>query len=398
MTLKILIIATEHSGDKLGANLIDGLNSEYSGDGKLVFQGIGGPLMKIRGMVSFYDFDEFSLMGFVELLPKITKVLRVIKDLSNYAAAWKPDLIVTIDSPDFSLKVSKRIKKVWPSAITIHYVAPSVWAWRSYRAKQMAKFVDHVLALLPFEPPLMHKVGMSCDFVGHPIVYEELPSNQDIRLFRGSLGIDRDTPILSVLPGSRKTEVHRMLPIFINAMELILEKFPNLVLIIASPPNVAELVSEYLDKTDLPIIQIHEIDNPLEFEERKRILFTTSLAAVATSGSVTLELARMGAPFVVAYRSSFITETLLKTFVKLKSATLINILTNKKDVPELLFSECTPKNIFAVISSLLTDVNLVKEQRRSVECAMAHLGVMDIDPKIRAARSTLNFLSDIRST
>ena len=398
MTLKILIIATEHSGDKLGANLIDGLNSEYSGDGKLVFQGIGGPLMKIRGMVSFYDFDEFSLMGFVELLPKITKVLRVIKDLSNYAVAWKPDLIVTIDSPDFSLKVSKRIKKVWPSAITIHYVAPSVWAWRSYRAKQMAKFVDHVLALLPFEPPLMHNVGMSCDFVGHPIVCEELPSNQDIRLFRSSLGIDRDTPILSVLPGSRKTEVNRMLPIFINALELILEKFPNLVLIIASPPTVAELVSEYLDKTDLPIIQIHEIDNPLEFEERKKILFTTSLAAVATSGSVTLELARMGAPFVVAYRSSFITEALLKTFVKLKSATLINILTNKKDVPELLFSECTPKNIFAVISSLLTDVNLVKEQRRSVESAMTHLGVMDIDPKIRAARSTLNFLSDIRST
>ena len=392
MALKILIIAAEPSGDKLGANLMRGLIQELNGREEIIFQGIGGPLMKNMGAISFYDFNDLSLMGFTEIIPNIFKILKIVARLSEYGLAWNPDVIISIDSPDFSLKISKKIKSKWPNAKTIHYVAPSVWAWRPNRAKKMSKYIDHVLAILPFEPNYMRKAGISCDFVGHPIVTEELPSNQDIRLFRSSLGIDRETPIVSILPGSRKSEISKMLPIYLKGLELIVKRFPNLILVLASPLNVSEVVTQYLQKSKLPIIQISEKDNPLIFEERKKMLFSTSLAAIATSGTVTLELARMGAPFLVAYRSSLITEILLKMLVTTKSATLINILTGRKDVPELLFSECTPKNIFSVLSSLLTNSQLVKSQRISVEKAMVDLGSLGLDPKTRAAKSVLNFI------
>ncbi len=392
MALKILIIAAEPSGDKLGANLMRGLIQELNGREEIIFQGIGGPLMKNMGAISFYDFNDLSLMGFTEIIPNIFKILKIVARLSEYGLAWNPDVIISIDSPDFSLKISKKIKSKWPNAKTIHYVAPSVWAWRPNRAKKMSKYIDHVLAILPFEPNYMRKAGISCEFVGHPIVTEELPSNQDIRLFRSSLGIDRETPIVSILPGSRKSEISKMLPIYLKGLELIVKRFPNLILVLASPLNVSEVVTQYLQKSKLPIIQISEKDNPLIFEERKKMLFSTSLAAIATSGTVTLELARMGAPFLVAYRSSLITEILLKMLVTTKSATLINILTGRKDIPELLFSECTPKNIFSVLSSLLTNSQLVKSQRIGVEKAMVDLGSLGLDPKTRAAKSVLNFI------
>ena len=369
-----------------------GLIQELNGREEIIFQGIGGPLMKNMGAISFYDFNDLSLMGFTEIIPNIFKILKIVARLSEYGLAWNPDVIISIDSPDFSLKISKKIKSKWPNAKTIHYVAPSVWAWRQNRAKKMSKYIDHVLAILPFEPNYMRKAGISCDFVGHPIVTEELPSNQDIRLFRSSLGIDRETPIVSILPGSRKSEISKMLPIYLKGLELIVKRFPNLILVLASPLNVSEVVTQYLQKSKLPIIQISEKDNPLIFEERKKMLFSTSLAAIATSGTVTLELARMGAPFLVAYRSSLITEILLKMLVTTKSATLINILTGRKDIPELLFSECTPKNIFSVLSSLLTNSQLVKSQRISVEKAMVDLGSLGLDPKTRAAKSVLNFI------
>ena len=393
MILKILIIAAEPSGDKLGANLIDGLTTEYQSKGNIIFQGVGGPLMKSKGLVSFYDFDDLSLMGFLEIAPKVLKILKIINFISNYALVWKPDLIITVDSPDFSLRISKRIKRKWRDAKTVHYVVPSVWAWRKNRANKMAKFVDHVLALLPFEPKYMEAAGMSCDFVGHPIVSEKTPTNQEISLFRRAYNIDREAPIVSILPGSRKSEIRRMMPIFINSLELITKQYPNLIFILASPPNATELIADYLRKTRVPVIHMYENHDPVTFEVRKKILFSTSLAAIATSGTVTLELARMGAPFLVAYRSTFITETILKNFINLKSATLINILTSEKNVPELLFSQCTSQSINSVLTMLLTDRHQVDKQRISIENAMVQLGSGGVDPKIRAARSILKFLS-----
>ena len=198
ITTKILMIAAEPSADKLGAYLIDGILNEISDGREVVFQGIGGPLMRNVGLINLYNSDDLSVMGFTEVFSKLYAAFKIVNRISNYALTWKPDLIVTIDSPDFSLRISKRVKKLWPDVKTVHYVAPSVWAWRSGRSRKMARFVDHVLALLPFEPQYMRSAGMSCDFVGHPIVCEEIPTNQEIRLFRNSLSVDRDTPIVSI--------------------------------------------------------------------------------------------------------------------------------------------------------------------------------------------------------
>ena len=393
MKLKILIIAAEPSADKLGADLIDGLKSEFLGKGEIILQGIGGPLMKSRGLITFFDFNELSIMGLVEVIPKIPKLLSIIDRMAKYALVWKPDVIITIDSPDFSLRIAKKIKKKWVNAKTVHYVAPSVWAWRHYRVNKMAKFIDHVLAVLPFEPPYMEAAGISCDFVGHPIVSETVPSNQEIRLFRSSLNIDRECPIISVLPGSRRSEVMRMMPIFLLAIKVLAIRYPNLIFIIPSPPNVSKLVEKFLLTSDLPILHLYEKNDPVIFEEKKRTLFSTSLAALATSGTVTLELSRMGAPLLVVYRASLITEFLLKSFVKVKSATLVNILTNKKVIPELLFSKCTHENISSMLSLLLTDSVQIELQRVSVNQAMNSLGANDLDPKVRAAKSIFSFLS-----
>jgi len=393
MSIKILMIAAEPSADKLGAYLIDGIRHELGNDKEIIFQGIGGPLMKNRGLVSFFNFENLAIMGVIELIPKILFILKIINKMTKYALAWKPDLIITIDSPDFSLKISKKVKAVWPEVKTVHYVAPSVWAWRGGRAKKMTQFIDHVLAILPFEPAYMHEAGISCDFVGHPIVSELAPTNQEIRLFRGSLNIERETPIVSILPGSRKSEIARMLPILIKMIKLVSDKFPNLVFIIPSTRNVSYLVSRYIKNINLPIIQIREEEDSIKFESDKKTLFSTSLAAVATSGTVSLELARMGAPMVIGYRASVFTEILLKMFVRLNSATLINILTSRTDVTELLFSKCTYQNLSIALITLLTDRNHVDRQRISVNNAMISLGAGGLDPKVRAAQSVLKQLN-----
>ncbi len=391
--IKILMIASEPSADKLGACLIEGLFEELGSNEKIILQGLGGPLMIRNGLISLYDINDLSVMGFAEILPKLFVALNIIGKISKYAVTWKPDLIITIDSPDFSLKISKKIKKLWPKARTIHYVAPSVWAWRSGRSRKMAAFVDHVLALLPFEPEYMRSAGMSCDFVGHPIVSEKVPTNQDISLFRSSLNLDRESPMVAILPGSRKSEIKRMLPIYIKMMEIISIKYQNLVFVIPSNKNVSKLVSQHIKGTRLSIIHIREQENPFEFESKKKTLFATSLAAVATSGTVSLELARMGAPMVIAYRASIFTEIILKLFVSLNSANLINILTRRNDVPELLFSQCNAKNLGTALTSLLLDKKSVDVQRQAANEALNLLGLGGLDPKIRSARSVLRFLN-----
>ena len=393
MPLKILMIAGEPSGDRLGANLIDGLKYELRGLNTMEVQGIGGSLMKSKGLKSIFDLEDISYMGFVEILPNVPKILNIIKRISNYAIAWRPDVIITIDSPDFSSRVSKKIKRIWPEAKIIHYVVPSVWAWRPKRAKKMAKFVDHVLAILPFEPPFMTEVGLSCEFVGHPVVSEEMPSQEEIRSFRNSMNIKKDDPIVAILPGSRKSEVFRMIPIFDDMIRVISSKYPNLLFIIPITENVSDIVIKWVNKTNLPIIYIKEKDNdPMVFEWQKRLLFSTALAAVATSGTVSLELARMGAPMVIAYRTSIITELLYKLLVNLKTATLINILTERMDIPEFLFEKCTFKNLSLALNTLLIDNEEVLRQQVASNEAMELLGLGGTDPKIRAARSVLKFI------
>src|SRR6056300_1939410 len=238
--MKIALIAGEASGDKLGVALIDGFDAilEQPAD----FIGVAGPRMMARGMESLFAMQELSVMGIVEILKQYPRLKRRLNETADYIIAQNPDVLITNDAPEFSLRLAKIIhaKSDIP---TVHYVAPTVWAWRPKRADKMAQFIDHVLALFPFEPPLMQGAGMSCDFVGHPVTHEPLASDQDIADFRSYYDLG-DTPVALVLPGSRTSEVKRLLPVFRKAMVQTCQSHRDLQWVLPTTAHVAGLVHE----------------------------------------------------------------------------------------------------------------------------------------------------------
>ncbi|MCL4147686.1 UNVERIFIED_CONTAM: hypothetical protein GTU68_048521 [Idotea baltica] len=219
---------------------MSGLNTLY--DGQISYQGVGGDQMISQGLQSLFDMGDLSVMGLVEILPKIPKLLSRVKTTARAAIAQKPDAIITIDSPDFCFRVVSKVKETYPDIPVIHYVAPSVWAWRPERAQKMAKYVDHVLALLPFEPPYMIDAGMSCDFVGHPAAFDPPLDAKSLGAMKDQLGLDG--PVITLLPGSRAGEIKRMLPIFHQVAKNIVAMHPdaNFLLPVARPRPVAKQV------------------------------------------------------------------------------------------------------------------------------------------------------------
>ena len=388
---KILIIAGEASGDELGSSLIHGIKKTM--DQIVDFQGIGGPLMIENGLKCLYEMKEISVMGFIEIIPKVPKILKIIRSLEEYVQAWKPDLIVTIDSPDFCLRVAKRVKNKNPSISIVHYVAPSVWAWREGRTKKMSKYVDHVLALLPFEPSYLKKVGLSCDFVGHPVVSRKIPNQKEISLFRNSFNLTENSLIITLLPGSRKSEIKKMKPIYTKFIRRVLINFPNIKFILPSTIGVHDQVVDWLKKEKLPVIHISEKNNQASnFKEQKKIIFSASVLAVATSGTVSIELAHVGTPMIIGYKTSFITTLLIKKLVKIKSATLINILTNKNAIPEFLFENCKSDNLYNSMVEILSSKEKINSQLKVSREAIEMLGYGKFDPGTKAAESILNFI------
>ena len=208
---RLFLVAGEPSGDRLGGALIEGFRSLGI---EPELQGVGGPSMAASGMASRFPMEELSVMGLAEVLPRLPNLLRRIAETAEAVVAMRPDALVTIDSPDFSLRVARAARKRLPGLRTIHYVAPSVWAWRPGRAAKMAEVIDHVLALLPFEPPYMEAAGMTCDFVGHPVAAEPQPDPDAVAALRAELAIAPGQPVLALLPGSRRGEVTRLAPVF----------------------------------------------------------------------------------------------------------------------------------------------------------------------------------------
>jgi lipid-A-disaccharide synthase len=223
--LKVFIIAGEPSGDKLGGNLMQGLK-QLTND-QITFCGVGGEMMQAAGLTSLFPMSDLTVMGLFEVIPSIPKIKRRIGQTVKAAIEMKPDVLITIDSPDFCLRVGKQLRQAYPDQFIVHYVAPSVWAWRPERAAKMANSVNHVLALLPFEPPYMQAEGMTCDFVGHPAASEDTPSKTLIKSVLSELDLQPTDQIITILPGSRRSEIKRLLPVYMDAIELILEQRPD---------------------------------------------------------------------------------------------------------------------------------------------------------------------------
>ena len=400
---KILVIAGEPSGDSLGSKLIkemkaqfqESINLHKSNPKELVFQGVGGLKMKNEGLVCLHRVEDLSIMGVTEVITSIPKIYSIISSVANYANAWKPDLIITIDSPDFCLRLVNKIRKIDKYVPIIHYVAPSVWAWRPKRAKKMSFLFDKVLAILPFEKPYFEKYGLSCDFVGHPISKDILPKDNEKNKFFNIVNIDRTKRIISILPGSRKSEIKAMLPIYVELIQNLGSQFDDLEFIIPSPKSVFRYLKLKISKYKLNVKILSESEMDVEeFNSLKLSLFQLSSIAINTSGSVALELARAGTPMISIYKCGWFFEKLLKTFVKVRSANLINIILEEKIVPEFLFEKCTALSVEKSAKELLTNISMQKNQKDSFKKVIRLLSTKEQRPSEKAAKISLKFLNE----
>ncbi|MBV1866833.1 MAG: lipid-A-disaccharide synthase [Marinosulfonomonas sp.] len=387
--MRVFLIAGEASGDKLGAALMAGLKQLVPG---VEFVGVGGGAMQAAGMSSLFAMDELSVMGLVEILPKYRQLKRRIAQTSDAILAQKPDVLITIDSPDFCLRVAALVKAKSNIRI-VHYVAPSVWAWRPGRAAKMARHVDQVLALLPFEPPLMEAAGMRCDFVGHPVVSEPAVSARKMTDFRKAYGLV-DAPIILALPGSRRGEVARLAPIFGSALELVLRKHPNARVLVVAAGGVAHDVEQAVaDWPGQPVLLDPRDVNVAQGAVRKRTAFAAADVALASSGTVSLELAAAATPTVIAYKLNWLTWQIMSRMAKVDTVTLTNLVTNTHVVPEFLGPDCQPERISQALIALLDEAPLRARQTEAMQQTMTALGAGGEAPGLRAARAVLDGLS-----
>ncbi|MFQ5621909.1 MAG: lipid-A-disaccharide synthase [Paracoccaceae bacterium] len=381
-------VAGEPSGDLLGAALMRGLKDETGG--RVKFRGIGGPEMAREGLVSLFDMSELSVMGVAEILPRLPSLLRRISGTAEAVLSDPPDAVITIDSPDFGLRVARKVKAARRDLPVIHYVAPSVWAWRPQRAKKMARCVDHVLALLPFEPPYMTAAGMTCDFVGHPVAARPEVSDYAVAKFFESLGLPRDRKILLLLPGSRKGELRRMGPLHAEVARMMLKREPDLSLVI---PGAAPVMAEVRERFDTPELHPIIIDptrgDPELAEKRKRAAFAAATVAFATSGTVSLELAAAGTPMVIAYKANALTAMLVRKLIRIDTATLVNLVSDTRTVPEFFQEAATAENVVPVLADILRNPDAAAGQLAAAKKTMQLLGRGDIAPGVRAAKSVL---------
>ena len=383
--MKVFILAGEPSGDRLGGALMAGLK-ELRPD--VTFHGIGGPEMMAQGLESRFDMSELSVMGLAEILPKYRALMARINETAQAVLDLQPDVLITIDSPDFSLRVARRVKAK-SDIRTVHYVAPTVWAWRPGRAEKMARYVDHVLALFPFEPPYMEAAGMRCDFVGHPVVAEPVASEAEAQAFRERHGLG-GAPLLLVLPGSRQSEVARLGPVFQQVVARLQLERPELrVVIPAAAPVVGAVRRLTQNWTPQPLILnplSQAIVNPVS---EKRAAFRAADVALAASGTVSLELAASETPMVIAYDMNWLSRQIIGRMVKVDTVTLVNLVSETRVVPEFIGANCRPGPIADGVLKVLAAPDA---QRAAMALTMERLGRGGEAPGLRAARAVLDGL------
>ena len=378
--MKLYLIAGEASGDALGAALMAGLTHLIP---DIAFHGIGGPLMQAQGMVSLFAMDELSVMGIAEILPKYTHLKRRIREAAADVQAAHPAALITIDSPDFCLRVARIVRAAQPGLPIIHYVAPSVWAWRPGRAVKMARVIDHVLALLPFEPPYMTAAGMTCDFVGHPVVAEPRASASEAQAFRDDIAATG--PLILALPGSRRAEVSRLAPVIGAVLAQVQAAHPSARVVLPTLRSVAAMVEDLT--ADWPIRPL-----VVEAPEAKRAAFAAADVAIAASGTVSLELAANGVPMVIAYDMHPLTMWLMRQMAQVDTVTLVTLVSETRAVPEFLGDRCRADLIAPALLGLMQPGPLRDAQLAAMRLTMDRLGYGGEAPGLRAARSVLSVL------
>ncbi|SMO61076.1 lipid-A-disaccharide synthase [Paracoccus laeviglucosivorans] len=381
--MKYFLIAGEPSGDNLGGPLMAGLKSL---DPQAIFQGVGGQAMAAQGLESLFPMEELSVMGIVEVLPKYRQLKARIRQTAQAVAEARPDVLITIDSPDFCLRVARQARAILPDLKTVHYVAPSVWAWRPGRAAKMAKVIDHVLALLPFEPEYMRAAGMTCDFVGHPIAAEPVASKDDGAAFRATQGIAPDAPLILCLPGSRRGEVARLGPRFDEALMRLRDRVPEIRVVISTVRGVAPLVRDMAKRwPTAPVV--------VETAEERRAAFAAADLALAASGTVSLDLAANDVPMVIGYDVAPLSRMIIGMLLKTDTVTLVNLVSETRVVPEYIGRKCQPGPMSQALLHLIEDPEARRVQHAAMALTMDRLGRGGEAPGLRAARSVMGVLT-----
>jgi len=376
---KVFMIAGEPSGDVLGARMMAALRDLTGGNIEVC--GVGGEMMREQGLESLFPMEELSVMGITEILPHLPGLLRRIKETAASVDSTAPDALVTIDSPDFTRRVARRVTD--RTIPRIHFVAPTVWAWRPWRAKGFARDFTHLLALLPFEPPWFERVGLPCTFVGHPVI-EAGAGKGDGGGFRAKHGIAVDDTVVCVLPGSRRGEIERLAGDFGAAMALLAKRHPGMRLVVptieAIEPRVRELAAGWPGS---PIV----VQSTVERYDA----MAASNAALAASGTVALELALAGVPTVVAYRVTPLTHFIVRRLLSIEFGNLINIIEDREIVPELIQGDCRPDRLAEAIERMLGAEGAA--QVEAVQPALLQLGLGGEAPSRRAAQAVLDIIA-----
>jgi lipid-A-disaccharide synthase len=379
--LRIFLIATEESGDRLGSSLMKALRQRL--DDAVRFEGVGGQSMAREGLTSLFPIEELSIMGFAAVVKQLPMILRRIRETADAVIAAAPDMLVIIDSPDFTHRVARRVRAGNPAVPIVDYVSPSVWAWRPGRARAMRSYVDHVLALLPFEPDEYRRLGgPPCTYVGHPLI-------EQVRLLRPDVQErerrDASPPVLLVLPGSRRSEIRHHISVFGKTLQILQQGIPDVDVILPTMPHLAdEITTAVADWPLRPQIVVGEDD--------KRAAFRIARAALAKSGTVTLELALAGVPMIAAYKAGAVEAWIAQRVIRVSSVILANLVIGENVIPEFLQKDCVPDRLAAGLREVMGDTPLRRRQLEAFAGLDAIMATDNQSPSSRAADVALAVL------
>ena len=369
---KIFVLTGEPSGDKLASKVIAQLKNSRS---DIEYLSVGGEHLKSLGIRSLYDLKEITYLGFTNVLLNIFKIKRKLKQTVKEITKFEPDILFSVDSPDFTLRVAKEVKKINPNIKTIHFVAPQVWVWRSYRAKKIKFFLDHILLLFPFEKKYFDKENVSSTFVGHPLLENNEKNKVDI-----SQIIKDNKKIFSIFPGSRLSEINVLIPILFKFVNMMNEKYKDIFFVFHSTKEHVKKIQSLLVKERFKNCGV------IADEKIKSEVLKSSIFAVAKSGTISLEICNAGIPSVIIYKINFINFLFIKMLIKVRFVNIINIAANKEIIPELLQSKCNPKDIYTAVNKLLNNKDLLEKQ---IICFQSEIDKFKIEKSSLLASSVL---------
>ena len=350
---KIFILTGEPSGDKLASKVISKLKIK---DPNISYLCLGGEELKSLGVNSISNLSEVTYLGFTRVFLNIFKIRRKINETAQKILEFKPDILFSVDSPDFTLRVAEKVKKNSPNITTVHFVAPQVWVWREGRVKKIKKFIDHILLLFKFEKEYWEKENVSCEFVGHPL----LENNKEDKIELNQV-IKKNKAIISVFPGSRESEINTLTPILLDFIKLMNVKYEDFLYVFHSTKSQRSNLEKMRGESQINNIEI------ISDEKIKDHILKKSIFAVSKSGTISLEISKRKIPSIIIYKMNFLNFFIVKMLVKIKYANILNIAAGQMIIPELLQSKCNPEKIFKLVSSFLEDQNKIKKQISNTE-------------------------------